>query len=473
MDAVLSWPATRLLQAFRSRELSPIEYLRAIFARIEEVQPSINALGDLYKEEALNAASEATRRYAGAASELRPLEGLPIAVKDETEIAGKRTTNASLLWEDYVSPQSEVIVERMLDAGAIIHARTLTPEFSIAFWTHSRMWGVTRNPWNTAYDVGGSSGGSAAALAAGMTPLATGSDIGGSIRVPASCCGVVGYKPPYGRVPMSSLYGRDGWSHLGPLARSVADCALLADVFAGPDRRDHMSLRPRVTVGRPDPDVGGMRIALSLDLGDWPVVDSVRQAVSEAAEALRGEGARVEEANLTVERALLRRASDAHYGALFGADLARTVKGNEDRVNAYSLNWLRSLETRPGAFLEGREAEVEIAMRIDALLEEYDALLCPNFAIPAFGAGVDHTVEPLVVDGQQLDGFRDLGLTEVFNVAARCPVLSVPAGRDPEGVPIGVQIVGRPLEDATVFRIGAVLERVRGWPLVADPIPIS
>jgi aspartyl-tRNA(Asn)/glutamyl-tRNA(Gln) amidotransferase subunit A len=306
-----------------------------------------------------------------------------------------------------------------------------------------------------------------------MTPLATGSDIGGSIRAPASCCGVVGYKAPYGRVPISGIYGRDGWSHLGPLARSVADCALLADVFAGPDRRDHMSLRPRVSVGRPDPDVAGMRIALSLDLGDWPVVESVRQAVSEAAEALRGAGARVEEVDLTVERALLRRASDAHYGALFGADLARVVKGNEDRVNAYTLNWLSSLETRPGALLEGREAEVEIAMRIDALLDKYDALLCPNFAIPAFAAGVDYTVEPLVVDGRELDSFHDLGLTEVFNVSARCPVLSVPAGRDPEGVPIGVQIVGRALEDASVFRIGAALERARGWPLVADPIPIS
>ncbi|HEY5656691.1 MAG TPA: amidase, partial [Myxococcota bacterium] len=415
MNEVLGWPATRVLRAFRRLELSPLEYLEAILARIEQTQPVINALGDLYAEEALAAAAEATRRYAARAGDLRPLEGLPVAVKDETEIAGKRTTNASLLWANYVSPQSEVIVERMLDAGAIVHARTLTPEFSIAFWTHSRMWGVTRNPWNTAYDVGGSSGGSAAALAAGLTPLATGSDIGGSIRVPASCCGVVGYKPPYGRVPLSGVYGRDGWSHLGPLARSVGDCALLADVFAGPDRRDHLSLRPRVTIGRPDPDVSGLRIALSLDLGDWPVVASVRRAVADAAEALRAEGARVEEVDLTIERALLRRASDPHYGALFGADLARLVKGHEDRVNAYTLHWLESLKTGAGSFLEGREAEVEIALRVDTLLEAYDALLCPTFAIPALAAGVDYTEAPLVVDGQELDTFRDLGLTEAFN----------------------------------------------------------
>ena len=463
-----TWSATHVLAAFRERDLSPVEYLESLIAQIERTQPLVNALGDTYFEQALASARAAAGHYVSGTA--RPLEGLPVAIKDETEVAGQRTTNGSLLWADSIATTSDVIADRLLDAGAIVHARTLTPEFSIPFWTHSRMWGVTRNPWNPAFDVGGSSGGSAAALAAGMTPVATGSDIGGSIRVPASCCGVVGYKPPLGRIPVAGVYGRDGWSHQGPMARTVADCALIEDVVCGPHRRDHMSLRPKVTIGRPTPDIAGLRIAVSPDLGDWPVVDVVRRAVATVADRLRESGARVEEVDLTIERALLRQASDAHYGALFGADLRRLVEHHEHDVNPYTLNWLSSLDSRAGSFLAGREVEVQIAERVDAVFEDFDVLLCPAFAIPAFAAGVDYTVEPFVVDGQRLDPFRDVGLTEVFNVASRCPVLVVPAGRDDVGVPIGIQIVGRTLDDSTVFAVGAALEGLAPWPLVAPDV---
>lgn len=200
MSELYAWSATEVLAAFHARRLSPVEYMDAVIMRYEAAQPVVNAFGDTYFDEAREQARAAEERYSGGGDPPRALEGLPVAVKDEADVAGKRTTNGSLIL-DHVPEQSEPMVERLVGAGAIIHARSLTPEFSIAFWTASRLWGVTRNPWNTAFDVGGSSGGSAAALAAGMTPLATGSDIGGSIRVPASCCGVVGHKPSYGRVP--------------------------------------------------------------------------------------------------------------------------------------------------------------------------------------------------------------------------------------------------------------------------------
>ena len=190
---LFSASATEVLRRYRSRELSPVEYLSALIARIEAVGADVNAFGDTYFEEALVQARAAEGIYMADGGAPRPLEGLPLAVKDEAELAGKRTTFGSLIYEDYVSSTTDITVERALDAGAVVHARTLTPEFSIAFWTHTRLWGVTRNPWNREFDVSGSSGGSAAALAAGFTPLATGSDIGGSVRVPASCCGVVGY----------------------------------------------------------------------------------------------------------------------------------------------------------------------------------------------------------------------------------------------------------------------------------------
>ena len=291
MTDLHAWSAIDVLGAFRAGTLSPPEYLDALFARARLMQPIVNAFGDTYEEEARAAALVAATRYASGRA--RPLEGLPVAVKDEAEVDGKRTTNGSLLWVDEVCERNEPMVQRLLDAGAIIHARTLTPEFSIAFWTASRLWGVTRNPWNPAYDVGGSSGGSAAALASGMTPLATGSDIGGSIRVPAGCCGVVGYKPAHGRVPQLPPYGLDMWCHLGPLARTVADTALVADVMCGPHPLDHASLRPALRLGVPDPDVRGLRIAVSPDLGDWPVTADVRRAVDDVADGLREAGARM------------------------------------------------------------------------------------------------------------------------------------------------------------------------------------
>ena len=266
-----------------------------------------------------------------------------MVVKDETKIAGRRTTNGSLLWTDYVSEESDPIVERLTDAGAIIHARGLTPEFSVPFWTHSRMWGVTRNPWKPRYDVGGSSGGSAAALAAGMTPLATGSDIGGSIRVPASCCGVVGFMPPSGRIPVPGAWGRDDWSHVGPMARTVADSALVADLISGHHVRDHFSLRERLQIGVPTPDVRGLRIAFSEDLGDWPVTEEVREAAEDAAGTLTDLGAHVEEVDLSSPGRKCVKASDAHNASLFAASLRIQIEGVEDQINPYVQWWLDDL----------------------------------------------------------------------------------------------------------------------------------
>lgn len=466
VDPICQLTASEALAAFRARTLGPVEHVEAHLARIEAVGASINALGDVYADEARAAARAAERRFAGG-EEPRPLEGLLVAVKDEAEIAGRRTTNGSLLWRDAIGAVDDPIVERIRGAGGIIHARTLTPEFSIAFWTSSRLWGATRNPWNPAFDVGGSSGGSGAALAAGLTPLATGSDIGGSIRVPASSCGVVGYKPAWGRIPQPAPYGLDHWCHVGPLARSVADAALLFDALVGPHPRDHAALRPALRLGVPDPDVRGLRLAVSADLGDWPVTAPVRAALAGVVDALRDAGATVDEVPLTVERALLRRASDAHYAAVFAAAIRETIAGREDETCAYTRAWVASLEDAPPT-LAGLEAEGEIHARLAAVHGRYDALLCPAMAIPAFRAGVDHTVEPLVVDGVAYDAMREICLTEVFNAASRCPVVTVPAGRDADGVPIGVQVVGRTFDDATAIRVAAGIEAARPWPTVAD-----
>lgn len=467
MTGSIDLSAAAVLDAFRSGQLSPVAYLEELIDRAEAMQPIVNAFGDTYFDEALVQAARAEASYLGKGEPPRPLEGLPVAVKDEASMAGKRTTNGSLLWADAVAEESEPLVERLQQAGAIIHARTLTPEFSAVFWTQTRMWGITRNPWNTEFDVGGSSGGSAAALAAGMTPLATGSDIGGSVRVPASCCGVLGYKPTYGRIPQRPPFGLDAWSHLGPLARTVEDLALAADTLIGPHPADHVSLRPAVKIGRPAGDVRGLRIALSADLGDWPVTDPVRAAAHTLADVLRGEGATVEEVELSIERDLVRTASDAHHKHRYAAAIASYVGDRWDEVNPYITTWLSSLGDAPSA-LVGLEAEGVIDGRIGAVLDAYDALLCPAIAIPAFRAGVDYSQVPVVIDGREYDALHDICPTEVFNVASRCPVITVPAGRDEQGVPIGIQVVGRTYDDPMVFRIAAAVERGQPWPTVAQ-----
>lgn len=457
--------AVDVLAMFRRRELSPVEYMEHLIARSEVVNPIVNVFGDTHFEVALERARHAAAVY--TSGEPRPLEGLPVAVKDEADVAGQRTTNGSLLWVDHVAESDEPMVERIRAAGGIIHARTLTPEFSIAFWTASRLWGITRNPWNLEFDVSGSSGGSGAALAAGLTPLATGSDIGGSIRGPASCCGVVGLKPTHGRVPLVAPYGLDQWCHLGPLARTVADTALLFDQIVGPHKADLASLRPALRLGAPDPDVRGLRIALSHDLGDFPVIPAVRHALADTAEALRHAGAVVEEVPLTVERSLIARASNAHYALVFAASARAAIAGREQDVNAYTLNWLASLDNAPTP-LEGLEAEAAIIERVNGVLDRYDALLCPTSSIPALTAGVDYTEVPVVIGGVEYDAMHEIFLTEVFNATGRCPVVSVPIGRDDSGVPIGAQVVGRTFDDVTAMRVAAAIEAARPWQLIAE-----
>jgi aspartyl-tRNA(Asn)/glutamyl-tRNA(Gln) amidotransferase subunit A len=248
----------------------------------------------------------------------------------------------------------------------------------------------------------------------------------------------------------------------------VADAALLYDVMAGPHPGDHAALRPALRLGDPHPDVRGLRVALSLDLGDWPVIDSVRSAVTATAKALRDAEATVEEVPITIERALLRRASDAHYAAVFAASVRETIAGRERETCHYTRWWVESLDEAPSP-LAGLKAEAEIQERLATVFERHDVLLCPAMAIPAFSAGVDYTQEPLVIDGESYDSFRDVCLTEIFNAASRHPVVTVPAGRDTERVPIGVQVVAQTYADATAITTAAAIEAHRPWPTVTPP----
>ena len=295
--------ATRAREMFVARELSPVELMDAVIERAEQVEPTVNAFCHRYYDRARDQARQAEARYAGKGEPPRPLEGLPVALKDEESIVGEPLSLASLMHKDDVGQTTTAVAERIMEAGGIIHARTATPEFSCAGFTHSRLWGVTRNPWNPEFGVGGSSGGSGASLAAGTSLLASGSDIGGSIRIPASFNGVVGFKPPFGRVPVAPPFNLDQFCHCGPLARTVADAALFENVLAGPHPSDIVSLRPKIEIPAELEGVTGLRVGICLHQGDYALDPEVERNTLDAGAALADAGAHVEQFELGITEA--------------------------------------------------------------------------------------------------------------------------------------------------------------------------
>ena len=456
------------LAAFRSGELSPVELLDAVLARAAVVEPHVNALVTIRREAAYAAARESEARYRGKGyGDPRPLEGLPVAVKEEQPIAGEPLVLGSRLMRDVTATETAPIVERIVAAGGVVHARTTTPEFSSAGFTHSDVWGVTRNPWNLACTPGGSSGGSAASLASGTSILATGSDIGGSIRIPASLCGVVGYKPPYGRVPQLPPFNLDTYCHDGPMARTVGDVALLCDVIAGRHPADHASLPfpgPIRLDGAAD-RVRGRRIAWARTVGDVPVEREIETATERLASMLEELGADVEQVDIPVSMDLLFAAAFAHYGALMGPSIDEVAETGDEQLMPY----VRAFRERADAayadlgYYGGLKLEGEIDAAVTGVLEPFDACILPTMATLGLAAGDDYTSTRVVVDGVGLEFYLQAALTPLFNVLSRRPVMAVPSAIASNGVPMGVQVVGRPYDDPMVFDIAAALEGACGW----------
>ena len=455
-------PASEALRLFRSRELSPVELMSAIIARIEAVDPQVNALPIRFFDEALRGARLAEARYAGRGRRPRPLEGLPVAVKDEVEVAGQPCTSGSLLYKDHVADHTAACIQRIIDAGAIIHARSATPEFCCAAITDSRLWGVTRNPWNLEYSPGGSSGGSGAALAAGMASLATGSDIGGSIRIPASFSGVVGFKPPYGRVPQEPPFNLDHYCHDGPMARTVEDCRLLENVMAGPHREDIVSLRPKLVVPCGLPGVEGWKIAVSGDLGGFEVDDEVAANVAAAAATFATLGAEVHPVGLAFDMDDLREAVRAHFGTIFGSLVSESLPEYRELMTSYAIEFAEDAGRPNVGYYRGLEIESEVYAQVADVLEDHRILIAPVFGRPALKA---------TMADYDFDDMYRYGMTMVFNMCSRCPVLVVPCGRSREGIPLGIQIVGRTYDDVSVFRAAAAFAAAVPWFQVPERRP--
>jgi amidase len=460
--------AVEAIERFKARTLSPVELLEALIQRAEQVEPKINAFSFEYFDEALAAARQAEQRY--RQENARPLEGIPVAIKDESYIKGQKTTNGSLLLQDYVAETTSITVERLLEAGAIVHARTTTPEFSISAITVSRLWGATRNPWNLDMTCGGSSGGSGAALAAGATTLANGSDIAGSIRIPASLCGVVGYKAPYGRNPEDSPFNLDAYNHPGPLARSVADCILMQNVMAGPHPRDMASLKPKLVLPTRFDGIRDWRIAYSIDLGYQPVEPEVRDRTLAALDVFRSLGATVEEVDLGwTEQSLTATLDYLGYG-LMGAYLKPYYESSREQLTGYVRAFTEyALQVSSQDYYQAEVIANEMYASLSAVFSRYNVFICPTIANTGVKADFDYSVDDVAINGVSVNPKFGWLMTYPFNMLSRCPVLTVPAGYASNGVPCGIQIVGPTYEDSLVFQAAAAYEAAAASEAVRPP----
>jgi Asp-tRNA(Asn)/Glu-tRNA(Gln) amidotransferase A subunit family amidase len=471
MNEAWSLTAVDALAAMRAKDLSPVELLESVIARAEAAEPIVNAFAERRYEQALEAASASADRYANGAR-IRPLEGLPLALKEEVPVRGWRMRHGSVAIDE-VAEITSPLAERILKAGAVVHARTTTPELSCAGFTHSELWGVTRNPWNTEVTAGGSSGGSGASLAAGSSMLASGSDIGGSIRLPASMNGVVGFKPPHGRVPVDPPFNLDRYCHDGPMARTVTDCAAFENVLAGPHPMDVTSLRPKLRIPSALKPIDGWRVAICVNLGAWDVDEEVAANTRAVGDALAEAGATVVEVELPWTMDQVKAAARRHFGMIAGAEIAEHVAAHPDQVSDYVEAWAVEATTtlaEPGAFLRGLEAEQAMWEPLGELFRRSRAVIAPTWAVTGIPAG-DSFLGELTPDGGPNDRQYSVMMTTPFNILSPCPVLAVPSGVASNGVPTGVQIVGRTYSDVDVFRIGAALERVRPWTGLAPLSP--
>jgi aspartyl-tRNA(Asn)/glutamyl-tRNA(Gln) amidotransferase subunit A len=478
-DDLAYLPAVDVLRLFSRRELAPSEYLSHLFHRIEADAHHplpLNAFTELLEDEARQQARAADELYSLASGDAAPppLTGLPVATKEKHGLQGRTLSQGMSAFRDARAEENHPVVERLQQTGAIIHARTTSPEFSCATVTHSSLWGVTRNPWNRELSPGGSSGGAAAALAGGLTPLATASDIAGSTRLPAGFCGLVGYKGPYGTVPGMGPLAADWYRGDGAMARTVGDTLLLTHVIRGKHPLDHGSV-PSVDAIPTSPEqtaaadhvqdrLRGMRIAYSPTLGNYPVERGVQSAVEDAVRRLAEAGAEVVEVTLPWSTAEISRTTMAHFGHLLAGGITETLAGHEETMEAYTRRFVEVAEEHASnlSLFQTLEREHRMQAELAAAMEGCSALITPVSAIRALEAdgeypdGITVGNQPSGAD-RVLDHYWEAHMTVPFNVTNRCPVLSVPAGVD-RGFPVGMQIVGHPFDERTVFEVGAAWE---------------
>lgn len=463
--------ASDLVRLYRARRISPLEVMRAVLSRIDALNPGLNAYVTIDREGALAAARRATAALRRGAR-LPALHGVPVSIKDLTPTKGIRTTWGSKIFEDHVPDEDGLVVARLKAAGAIVVGKTNTPEFGAGANTFNAVFGATRNPWDPTLTCGGSSGGAAVALATGMGPLAQGSDLGGSLRIPAAFCGVVGFRPSPGLVPTyPTVLAWDTLSVQGPMARTVADTALMLAAVSGPDDRAPISypvdVRTFVAAVRA-PSIRGARVAWSPDLNGLLPVDPEVIGVAEAAAhgVFRSLGARVTAG--APDFAALHEIVLATRGLSMVARHAEKLPRWRD-VMQKGLVW--NVEQGLGLTAEaiGRAERQRTALwhEVRAFMAEHDYLVLPTVAVPPFPVEQPYPTE---IAGRPLETYIQWVYPTYAISVAGLPAISVPCGFTRAGLPVGLQIVGRRLADAAVLRAAAAFERAAPWAGALPPV---
>lgn len=450
-------PATELAQLIRRRELSVRELMQASLAQIERLNPRLNAIVSLYAEQALAQARAADEKQARG-EDLAALHGLPVAHKDLFLTRGMRTTYGSLIFKDFVPDRNLLIVDRLQQAGAISIGKTNTPEFGAGSQTFNAVFGKTLNPYDTSKTCGGSSGGSAVALATGMVPLADGSDMGGSLRCPANFCNIVGMRTSPGRVPIWPA--KTGWSTLGvegPMARTVEDCALMLSVIAGWDAKSPIAIaEPGSLFARPlARDFKGVRIAWSTDLGGLPLDARVAAVLAAQRPAFAALGCSLEDAtpDLADANEIFHTLRAWQFELSYGEHLDRHRELLKDTV-IWNIEAGRKLSgARVGAAEARRTALYE---RMRSFMRRYEFLILPVNQVPPFDVDQPYVTE---IKGVAMDTYIDWMKSCYFITVTGHPAISVPCGFTAEGLPVGVQIVGRHQDDFGVLQLAYAFEQ--------------
>ncbi len=449
--------ATQLAERIRSKDLSPTEVVRAHLERIEAVNPALNAIVTP-AEDALDRAKEAEAALARG-DDVGPLHGVPFTAKDSVDIAGMRTTRGSRLFTDHVPDADAVAAARLKDAGAIFMGHTNVPEFVFWFETDNEVFGRTQNPWNLERTPGGSSGGEAAAIAAGLSPLGVGSDVGCSIRQPACYCGIVGLKATQGRVPLTGHWPDAllRYMHVGPMARTVGDVALALSIMAGPDGLDPYAVP--VPVERFE-DIDGpplnLRVGFCTEGPFGPVAAEVQDAVAVAASALSGLGCTVEPVSLSSWESG-QDISLTIYGAEVGHYVEQYIAGREDELSPVIRARLGGSSATAREYQEALGDCERLRAEVAAYFTQYDILLCPMGIVPAH----PHGIKELDVDGQKVPPRNALRAAVPFDLTGS-PAISIPFGWSADGLPLGVQLVGRHFDERSVLKAAAALEIAKG-----------
>lgn len=445
-----SWTLAGVQSGYRDGSLSPVDVMTTTLRRIAEFNPRYRAVAHAFPDQALQQARDAEHRFRTDPHSARPLEGIPVLVKEDEAITGQPWTQGSIIYRDLIAEHTAPFIQRILDAGAIVHGRSTAPEFSSAAFTQSTLWGTTTNPWNPAYSSGGSSGGSAVALATGMTLLATGSDIAGSIRTPSSFNGTVGFKPPHGRVPVDAPFNLDRYCHCGPMARTVADCRALHAVIAGPHPDDLAAQIPPAPQASPGP----WRAAV-ISGEDWPVDFDVAANTRHLGHVLAEAGVAVEEIALPVCREDIMTAAAVHYDAIFGSVLTQEAVAHPNEITNYAVDFARWAAHRRGnhSVLDGLAIEASLQAAMAPVFARFDVLVLPTVASRGFPAGDDFVGHGIEVGGTTLDFYLEALPSILFNVLSAYPVLTIRSGFGDNGLPTGAQIIGRPYDDNTPFAV--------------------